>query len=373
MRKKILLFLISMTIFLTGCFSYSDLNRAYFSTLEIVDIEEDVNAALYGECFASDRGNSEQGGIVTRIVLKGKGRSPNEAFLNLQGTATYPIRYDITRAIGFTERMARNGIEEDLDFIERAQNLTNKVFIFICEADPVDLLNTQMEDEKFIGIWLEDLFVFQKKQSRVYSIRANEYLNERLKGDRISIIPTIDIVKMPTENRLDITGAAVMKDNIMIAKLEKDEIPIYKILCDKEKKLKGTLDTVYPDTGTRIALTVHFSKIKEKLEYINDELTLIYDIKLRCNIQSVVGELELLDSDVRNGVIKAAEETFSKRCEDFFKKFQDKGIDILNVKLMLQRKYPDMEFKDDIVKSVRIKINTSVKIDGSQNITNTLQ
>lgn len=371
-RILLLILLIATTTFTTGCFSYADLNRVYFSTLEILDVEEDKNVSLYGEYFASDRGNSEQSGIVTRIVLKGKGYTANEAFLNIQGTATYPIKYDITRAMGFTESMAINGIEEDLDFIERNQNITNKIFLFICAADPIEFLNIDMEDEKFLGIWLEDLFVFQSQQTRVVSIRANDYLNERLKGSRVSILPIIDIVQMPTENRLDVTGAAVMKDNRMVARLDIDEIPVYKILFEKEKNLKGTFNTVYPNTDANVALTIHLSKIKERLEFIGDELTLIYDINLGCTIHSVIGELNLLDRDVRDGVIKAAEDTYTRRCENFYRKFQDKGIDILDVQLKLERKYPKIKFEDDIFQSVNIKVNTTIMLDGSQNITDTL-
>lgn len=372
MKKKLLLLIITSTIFITGCFSYVDMNRAYFSILEILDNDLDGGVVLYGEYFASDRGDTEQGGVVTRIVLEGKGETSSEAFLNIQSASTYPIKYDVTRAVGFTEYMAKNGIEEDLDFIERSQNMTNKIFLFISAADPKELLNTQMEDEKFLGIWLEDLFVFQEQQTRVISIRANNYFNERLKGSRVSVLPIIDIIKMPTEDRLFISGAAIMKDNVMINRIDVDEIPVYKALFLKEKDMKGTFNTIYPNTGAEITLTLHISKIKERLEFINDELTLIYDISLASTIHSVVGELDLLEKDVREGVIKAAQDTYNKRCEDFYKKYQEKGIDILDVQLKLFRKYPNMEITDDIFRNVNIKVNATIKLDGSQNITSTL-
>ncbi|WFA09339.1 Ger(x)C family spore germination protein [Tissierella sp. Yu-01] len=373
MKKKLLLIIIASILFITGCFSYADMNRVYFSTFEILDKEADSNVSLYAEYFVSDRGDSEQGGIVSRIVLKGKGSSSNEAFTNIQGSATYPIKYDLTRAIGFTEKMARNGIEEDLDFIERDQNITNKLFLFITDADPVEFMNTQMSDEKFLGIWLEDIFIFQEEESRVLSIRSNAYLNERLKGSRISLLPIISISKMPTESRLIVSGAAVMKDNKMVDTVDKEEVPVYKILFLKDKNMKGVFDIIYPDTGAKVALSLLLTRIEERIESIDGELTLIYDLKMYCTIHSVVGKLDLLKKNVRGIVIKEAQEEVNKKCEDFYKKYQDKGIDILDVKLKLNRKYPKMEFEDDIFKSVNIKVNTSITLDGSQNITNTLE
>lgn len=372
MKRKLLQLIIFSTIFTTGCFSYMDMNRVYFSTFSIIDKEENGDSAIYGEYFASDRGDTEQGGLVTRIVLKGSGRSSNETFLNIQGTATYPIKYDLTRAIGFTERMARDGIEEDLDFLERDQNITNKLFLFVCSADPEELLNVQMADEKFLGIWLEDIFIFQESEARVLSIRANNYLNERLKGSRISVLPILDIIKMPTENRLYISGAAIMRDNKMVDRLTPEEIPVYKILFLKDKDMIGTFKVKEPSSEADVVLSLLLTKIEEKIESIDDELTLIYDLKLDCNIHSVVGKLDLLKKDTREKVLKVAEEYVNKRSEEFYKKFQKRGIDILNVQLKLFRIYGNMEIADDTFRSVNIKVNTTIKLDGSQNITNTL-
>lgn len=373
MKKRLLLMIIIACIFLAGCFSYMDINRVYFSTVTILDKEEDGSRGLYGEYFTSDRGDSEQGGVVARVVLEGNGRNSYEAFDNLQGSSTYPIRYDLLRAIGFTEDLARDGIEESLDFLERDQNVTNKIFLFITAIDPVKFMNLEMNDDKYLGVWLEDLFLFQEHQSKIISIRSNEYLNERLKGSRISVLPIIDIVKMPTEERLHVAAAAIMENNKMVGKLSKEEIPLYKILFIRDRDMVGTFSIKDPNTETDVALSITPMKIDERIEVIDGVLTLIYNLTIGCSIQSVVGELNLLDSAIRSGLIKTIEETISKRSEDFYKKYQKEGIDILDVELKLYRKYPHMEFDDDIHRSVNIKVNTTIKLDGSQNITKTLE
>lgn len=369
MKKRLLIIITITTIFITGCYSYSDMNRVYFATFAIHDRENEGNFNLYGEFFTSDRGDSEQAGIVTRIVLKGSGKNSNEAFSMIQGAATYPIRYDIVRAMGFTEDMAKNGIQNSLDFIARDQNITNKIFLFITDADPIEFLNIEMSDEKFLGIWLEDTFIFQKDASNIISIRSNNYLNERLKGSRISVLPIIQIVKMPTEDRLNISGAAIMRDDKMVDRLEAKEIPLYKILFSKESKLTGAFSIEYPHTNTEVVLSVLDINLNSKIEPIDGELTLTYDIKMNCSVKSIFGELDLEKEYVREEIIKAAEEDSNKRCENFYKKFQEKGIDILDIKLEVDRNYPNMQIDDDIFKSVNIKVDTSIELDGSQNIT----
>lgn len=375
--KRIILLCVALSVFfLSGCYSYNDMNRVYFATMSISDIKEDDTIVFYEEYFASDRGNTEQGGLVTRIVLKQEGKTHIDVYANLNNSATYPIIYDVKRAIGFTEDMARNGIDEVVDSLERDQNRTNKVFLFICGTEPEEFFKVQMEDEKFLGVWLEDIFIFQEEEARVLSIRANDYLNERLKGSRVSVLPIIDIINHPVEKRLCISGAAVMKENKMIDKLELDEIPIYKTLFNRDKNLMGGFETIYPNTETKISISILKRKVKEKFEMINGELTLVYDIKTICSIAAVEGELDLLDARVREGVIKAAEDTIKQEGENFYKKYQKRGIDILDVEVRLKRRFNNLDIgtvDENTFRNVKVVINPTVMLDGGQNTSNTVE
>lgn len=375
-RIKILFLIISMVL-LASCFSYNDMNRVYFATMSILDETRDGKVALYEEFFTSDRGNTEQGGLVTRIVLKAEGETYYDAYSNMQGSATYPIQYDVKRAIGISEKVATDkGIERIIGPLERDQNITNKIFLFICAADSEELLNTQMEDEQYIGIWLEDIFIFQKNEGRILSIRSNDYLNERMKGSKVSLLPIVDVQRHPVENRLVISGTAVLKDSMMVDKLQLREIPIYKMLFNRDHDLIGTFEVVYPNTGANITLEPLRTKTKERLEIIDDELTLVYDIDINASIRSVFGELDLLDASIRRDVERVIEEKVKKDSEEFYRKFQKKGIDILDVQLKLERKfrYADMDtINDQTFKDIDIVVNVDVNIDGSQNTTKTIE
>ncbi|MDR7871086.1 MAG: Ger(x)C family spore germination protein [Tissierellaceae bacterium] len=377
MKKMKITSLIIMMVFLSGCFSYLDMNRVYFSTMFILDEEADGKLVLYEEFFASDRGNSEESGLVKRIVLKAEGDSYYEAFSNMQSSATYPIKYDVARAVGLTEDVARTkGIEQVIGSLERDQDITNKVFLFICASDPEEFFNTQMEDEEFLGIWLEDILIFQKDEARILSIRANDYLNERMKGSRVSLLPIIDIKGHPTENRLVISGAAVMKDSKMVDKLNLADIPIYKVLFNRDKNLIGSYTVIYPATGARITVESLRIKTKESLETIDEQLTLVYDIDFIYSIRAVSGVLDLLDKTVREDVERVIEENIKNDGEDFYRKFQKKGIDILDVQQKIERKFRNFDNKvidDQIFKNIDIVINVDVTIDGSQNTTKTIE
>ena len=370
--KRFIIFLTTIVIVLLAGCSYKDMNRLQFTTMSIIDIDKAEEIVFYSEHFVSDRGDTQEGGIVKRLVLMAKGRDVGEAFSNTQPISPYPIAYDVKKAIALTDNLARNhGIHEILDLIERDQDMTNKLFMFICEDDPVKILDTKMEDEMFTGIWLEDIMVFQGDESRILAVRANDYLNNRLRGSRVNLLPIIKIEKQPTEDRISISGAAIIVNDIMVDKITIDEVPVYKLL--NNKLIKGRFPVPNPnDKDSIVTLTILKSKTKDSIDYNDEELTLNMEINMLCIYGSVHGKLDLLDEDVRNEMKMAAENVVKESCNDLFLKFQKKGIDLIDIETKLRRKYSNANMKvnyNDLIKDVKLNISVNIKIEGGQNIT----
>lgn len=74
---------------------------------------------------------------------------------------------------------------------------------------------------------------------------------------------------------------------------------------------------------------------------------------------------------IRNELIKTAENSIKGYCEDLFSKFQKKGIDLLDVATILNRKFPNINREDinEIIEDVKLKVNLTIKIEDSQDIT----
>lgn len=368
MKKMILVILLACTLLIQGCFSYQDMNRVHFITLTLFDQNPQGNDVLYTESFAANRGNTQEGGSAERVLLSDGGTTILDAFYNMQTTSTLPMDYGVNKALVFTENVAKKGIRRYLDGLERNQKLTNKVFLFIYNGDPTELLNIEMEDEQYLGIYLENMMVFQGQQSKMISIRINDYLNERLKGCGVSVLPIIDL-KQPIGTRIEVTAAAIMIEDKMVGKISEDEIAVYKALNDE----LSTGEISIPNPGeedTSVSMIVLSNRTKDRVEYDKDEVVLHFDITINVNIQNSEGSLEILDDTMKQKLIKNVEDNIKKRCSDLFEKFQERDIDILDVEARVSRRYPNADL-EDILDRTEIDVNVNVELDGSQNISDT--
>lgn len=71
--------------------------------------------------------------------------------------------------------------------------------------------------------------------------------------------------------------------------------------------------------------------------------------------------IKLLESNAENNIAFA--------CEDIFKKYREKNLDIFNIAEDFQRRYP-RENPDDIFKKSQLKLEVHVTVEGSSTKTN---
>lgn len=364
-RKKILVsILLLFTLFLGGCFSYKDMNRLHFITLAIADKDPAGRDVLYTESFAAYRGNTQEGGTIQRVLLETWGNTLPDALANIQTTAPFPTDYSVNKAIILTEKIAKEGIGPYLNGFERDQDISKKTFLFIYEDDPAELLNLEIKDEPYLGIYLENIMTFQGNQSRLLSIRLNDYLNERLQGSGINLLPIIEIQKEAIGERVEVTAAAVLVNDKMVDKISEDEILLYKLLNGDASH--GEFSVPHPnEKGQFISLNILDHKVKENLSYDGYEATLSFDIKGIASIQAAEGPIKLLDENTRQDLINNAQNSSERNVRRFFEKFQERDIDLLDVKNRVEQKYPHADLKD-ILQRTKIEVNTEIEIQGSQ-------
>lgn len=367
-RKRILVsMLLIFTLFLEGCFSYQDMNRLHFVTLIMADKDPGGEDILYTESFAAYRGNTQEGGTTQRVLLKAGGATLADALANLQTAAPFPTDYSVNKAVIFTGGIAKESLTPYLNGMERDQKLSNKTFLFIYEGNPAELLNVEMKDEPHLGIYLEDIATFQGDQSRLLSIRLNDYLNDRLQGCGVSLLPIIEIQKEAIGERIEVTAAAVLIDDKMVDKISEDEILLYKLLNGDAST--GEFSVPHPnEEGKFISLNILDHDVKENIYYNGYETTLTFDITGIATIESAEGSITLLDESTRQALVNNAQSLSERNVRRFFEKFQRGDIDILDVKGRVERKYPNADL-ENILQRTKIEVNTEIELRSNQVLT----
>lgn len=369
MKKLIYMVLILYVSFIVvGCFNYRDANKLFFTLGAILDVEDKNNIVLYSENFKAYRGEGEMSQSEIRVVFKGVGKTIYDAFSQILQTASSEIDYTQVKALIFTERAAKYGLENFVDELDREQKLTLREFLFIYKQPPESLLNLKLKDEQFIGLFLDNMMVNQGKFANVVRLRFDEFHNRRLIGSRINVIPILNKIKQGSDERLSVNGAAIIKNDKLVDNLSSEEVIPYNIFFNDANE--GYITFPHPQNDDKyVSYRIMKSKAKVHLSYDGKNVFVKQNIKNNLILGETQGPLDFANDKVRAKMANDAENIIEKQSRDLFYKFKDRDIDIYNIQKIFEEKYPQEKIKD-VLAITEFEANCKVKIEGSNDTTN---
>lgn len=368
--RKIIIFCIGITLFLVGCGSYQDTNKTLFAVTTVVDIDEENKPIIYMEAFRSLYSQESADEKGERIILTGSGATMADALLDLNQMASYEVIATHNKAIIFTEKAARYGLDHFLDFFIREQDYLLRPNIMIYSGDINELLDIETGQEEFLGFYLEQLVKNEFSEAITYPEKLFEYINLSTIGDKTDVLILLSIQE-DERPKIYIREGAVMKENKMVEKLSKDEIKVYCIFDEQHQV--GYITIPHPKVkGQHVSLEVLKNKVKTDVIYDGNKentVKLKKDISLRMSFEETQSKLDIRDSKIRQQLEEGVKKKVIEESEALYSKFKNQGIDIFDVEKEFRDNYPH-EKKNDVFKSSQLDINVKVFIEGSPNTQN---
>lgn len=367
MKHKLLALIIAVCMLASGCFSYRDINKLLIVVTTIVDIDEEDNIILYLEVFKPFRSEQIAGGRGQRLIYKTKGETVLEAIRDLNLGTSQKLNFTQNKTLIFTKRAAEKGLGNYIDFFNRDQEFVLRQFLYIYDQDPEQLLQIKLPEEEYIGIYLFEIPINQAAAAKRYVTRIDDYLNNRLRGNRIDVIPILLLSEDHMDSKLRLFSTAVIKDDKMVGDMSMDETAIYNIMHHGVKS--GTL-LVPGKNGNIMTLEIVGSKVKTDMTYDGNVVRLKMNMNVRTTFASTKKQVELDNPEFRNELIKLEEETLKKKCLEFFYSWKEKGIDIFNYQATFNRLYPhEKPDVEDIIEIAELDVNVNLTIEGSSDVT----
>jgi len=366
--KKILIIMcLAISCFtMSACFSYKDINKVLFVTALVVDADDKGNPVLYAEVFKGVRGNSPEG-MDQRILFNGTGKTMFEAVRNMNATSSFKLNYTQNQVTIFTQKAAEFGLENYVDFMDRDQELLVRPYIAVFRGDAQELMTLQITQEKYIGLYITELIENIGASPRAVVTTLNDYLNERVTGDKTSVLTIVDIAKNTLETKLEINGGAVIENDKMVSVLQRNQGLGYNFLRDKLST--GTLEVTNPcDINKFVTLEITKSKTKTKISYSDGIVHLTKKIKV--NVDFAEAQKSILFT--KENIIKIqekAEENIVKACDLLFTKYKGLDIDIFQIKDKFYDKYPKVKI-EDIINETELKVEVEVQINNTGTVRN---
>ncbi|MCY6355744.1 Ger(x)C family spore germination protein [Clostridium sp. ZS2-4] len=347
-------------ILMTGCFSYKDINKILFVTAVLVDIDNDNKPIVYCEAFKAKGGDEK--GEGDRIIFKGKGKTCFEAVREISLGSSFKLNYTQNKVLIFGSRAAEYGLDNFMDFFDRDQEMLIRPFIGVYDGECEMLLQADLDEEKYLGVYVMELINNVGASSRAIQLSLNQYLNQRLVGDKTSIAPLIKLQSGGMGNKVEIDGGAILKEDKMVGIISKQEGQGFNFLMNSVKS--GTLEPKNPEAEDKfVTLEILKSKTKTEIKYEEDKIKLIKNIKVKASVGEVQEKLVINDNTLK--VLEmTSEENIKKACRIIFNQYKDDGIDIFDIEEELHRKYPKVK-KNNPIKITELIVNADVEITHS--------
>ncbi|MDR5658640.1 Ger(x)C family spore germination protein [Serpentinicella sp. ANB-PHB4] len=361
LKTKMFIIFLLISCTLTACFSYNDTNTTIFVTSLVVDVNEDQEIVVYAEAYHSYRSNLENAEEGQRLIYSDRGDSLFTTLRRLNEASRYNIDYTQCKVYVLTERAAQHGLGDILDLIKRNQETLIRSFITVFMGTPEEFFATDIRQDEFIGIYLNELFQDRRLSSMLPNYRLNDFLNDRTAGKSISKINALRVVNTSFEDFIRVDGVAILENDIMVEFMPSDEVMICNYLIDRIQS--GSIEIEHPEKEDKIlTLVIRRSETETDLYYENGVIHLTKTIDNEVFIADAQQGMEW-NSEVIAQIENSAAEKIKSETETLFARYKEKGLDLFDIQHLVEQKYPGSDV-ENAIKITQLTSEVSVNVRG---------
>ncbi|WP_212962829.1 Ger(x)C family spore germination protein [Siminovitchia fordii] len=345
-RKSIFLAVFAGGIFfLAGCWDRIEINDLAIVTATGIDKSEDGQVVLSLEIFipknmtGGEGGNGLGGGEQqTTMVTYHKGRNIAEALSKLQAEMPRKIYWGSCKIFIFGDAVAKDGIQEHVDFLLRHPQPRERAFILVSRGKAKKILDTKATLERFSSETLRE--IANKKHGM--SVTLQELDTMLTSKDQNVVLPYLKILKEKSDGKKTqytvLEGTVLFKKDRMIGTISESTTRGLLWITDKLKEYTVTFEieegnghiSIFP-VKTEVNLTPRIQ---------NGEWKMIVDVHTEGTIVQNGTTLDLDDRKSERKINKVYRDKVEERIRKAIEAAQEHGLDVVGYGREFHQKYP---------------------------------
>lgn len=326
MKNKVLKLIpiIALTLLLTGCWDRIEIDRrAFVSTIGIdvgkdiekkssltdnVDVKsyKDLNMVKITYGFPDLRHMDTQKGTAEGMSLTVDGYSPIDAYFKAASMSSRSLHFGHSKLLLLSNKLFDYPEleKEILDYIEREPNLNRSIIMAIVDGDTEDYIKVKPMMEDSIDSYITNMLGNSRISGILSPITLTKYI-DMVKSKAVSMLP---VFSMKDEDEIELSGVAVIQDNVIKAYLNNDEIENVQILRGDI----GASKKVVTSKGHPIDYYIETVDTDLDIKYINNKLRLNYSIFTEGDLAGYYTDAKEIEAqDIKN-----LEEQLNKQMEE---------------------------------------------------------
>ncbi|OLS37781.1 Ger(x)C family spore germination protein [Bacillus sp. MRMR6] len=333
-RYKFLIALASVLL-ITGCVDSHQLERLGLITVIGFDLEKENE--IKGTLVVSKFDPLEQ--VLTKqISSEANTIQTLRAEINLE--TDQQLVMGQLRSVVYSHELARKGIFQLVDALNRDPTVGNMVYLTIAEEDASSIVKVNESKVKVnIGTYLYNLIRQNVENEQLISPTLHEFNHSFADFGQDPVLP---IIKADKEN-VSITGVALFNDDRMVARLDNDKLFYLKVLADKyrsgskelafnrqdfEKVIKNQIGRTDKDVYNKLFITIDNIQSDTKVT-LTDKKNLVFKVEvyLKSRLLEATQRLDLGKPENVKFIEDKMSKEIEKQLKDLLVFFQENKVD----------------------------------------------
>ena len=281
--------------------------------------------------------------------------------------------YNLTSYKHNFERYLINGefVDKYVDLVNNDVQFGFKPYMFVYYGDINDIVKPDSEgdEQDYLGLYLDQLESINKKNIDTISSNLNDYISKTLDGNKNSFMGSIKMQEDIIEKKIALDGGALFNNNKLVNNLNKSECVSLNLLTKRINQ--GTFKIENPQNNKDfITLNVVKSVPNTKVTCENNKIIVNKNIDMTLSISEIQGKLKVNNNN-KTSMELNEKIAIEKLLNDFYNEYTQKQIDILDLRRLVEEKYPDV-IQNHSIQNIDLKIEVNLNIEGSNLTRNSL-
>ncbi|GMQ62835.1 Ger(x)C family spore germination protein [Vallitalea maricola] len=371
--KSCILVIIIMTntILCTSCWNYREINDLSVIFGLGIDKKHDIYEFTGKVLLTANEEN--KGNNLSQTFISSKGTTIFDAIRNLILQDGKRVYFGHLSFIVISEDIAKEDINEVLDFFMRDDETREDMWIFIAPEPYTskEILEIGLDHQE-LATYVNDTIENVRYIGKLYPIKLYEFIDISNSKGKNGVIPLISIKKTLFGDSAYTEGNAVFQGNQMVGKIDGNESKTLSIILNKQNG--GILPVKYNDDEEISKVSLEINKTKTKLapKYYDDNITIEISTQTTAVLAEIMNNnVNVFNEEGRKKLIESTENIIETNIKDLVSKAQNKlKSDIFGFGQLIKTDNPSLwkQIEDDwsnIFQDINIKVNSVVKISGS--------
>lgn len=346
-RLIAILFIVGISVLLSGCWNYRGLNKVSIVTGVAIDRKADNdNYQLTIETIDVSASAKESAGKSQLIETEGK--TIFEAIRNAKKKVMKKLYFSDIKIIVISDQIAREeGISSVLDwFLRDAEPRETTIPVISQEKTAKEILAASGVDGKIVSEELDKMISNDKKTTASTKKVFSYQVFNILQGDKETalVLPAVHCTSNQEKKVVEINGVAIFKQDRLKGYLSPEETHYYLFAIDD---IAGGIITLpFQQEWDNLSLEIAKNKTKRTYSYDENGLSVFFDIKTTVHVGEVGADIDGLKKDNIENIKATAASVFTQRLGKVMKKVQiEFGCDIFGVGTMVHKSDPALWYQ----------------------------